>query len=301
MKKELVYAEAYLLKALLSIIYDESVVSFLRESLNIRSSYNTYITLENYVESARQGGGQLDEHFTSGVALGVGCFSIILSMLPAQVIKVAEFIGFSSDRTHGLEVLANEGGWNEKEAAKGSLGIRREMCDMVLIVYHIILSKLIPLSDVNVPLAEKILNDCLAKYPRGVFFLYFNGRLMVSKRLLAKAEEQYQLAIDTQKDWKQLQHMCFWELGLIYIMQHKWQKAFDIYTILQKDSNWSKAVYTYLKAITLYMLANETSDTTKKEAHMEEVITLMKQVTEKKQKIAGKSIPMEVSFMISPD
>jgi tetratricopeptide (TPR) repeat protein len=298
-KKELVYAEAYLLKALLSIIYDESVMSFLRESLNIRSSYSTYMILESFVDSVHEGnnGVELDEHFTSGVALGVGCFSIILSMLPAQVIKVAEFIGFSSDRVHGLEVLANEGGWKGKQlVTKGSLGIRSEMCDMVLIVYHIILSKLIPLSDVNVPLAEKILNACLTKYPRGVFFLYFNGRLMVSKRLLTKAEEQYQLAIDTQKDWKQLQHMCFWELGLIYIMQQDWQKAFDIYTILQKDSNWSKAVYTYLKAVSLYMLANETTDAKEKETNMEKVVTLMKQVTDKKQKIAGKSIPMEVSF-----
>lgn len=256
------------------------------------------MTLESFMNSVREGDNeiQLDEHFTSGVALGVGCFSIILSMLPAQVIKVAEFIGFSSDRAHGLEVLANEGRWNEEEAKNhGSSGLRREMCDMVLIVYHIILSKLIPLSDVNVPFAEKILNASLTKYPRGVFFLYFNGRLMVGNKLLGKAEEQYQLAIDTQKDWKQLQHMCFWELGLIYIIQQEWKKAFDIYTILQRDSNWSKAVYTYLKAISLYMLANETKDATKKAAYMDDVVTLMNQVNAKKQKIAGKSVPMEVS------
>lgn len=121
---------------------------------------------------------------------------------------------------------------------------------------------------------------------------------MVSKRLLNKAEEQYQNAIDTQKDWKQLQHMCFWELGIIYIMQQKWQKAYDLYTILAKESNWSKAVYIYLKAINLYMLANETSDETIKANYMKKVVSYMEQVTDKKQKIAGKSIPMEVSILI---
>ncbi|KAI8087279.1 hypothetical protein BDF21DRAFT_335101 [Thamnidium elegans] len=302
---ELVYSEAYLLKALLSILYDESVMSFLRESLNIRSSYNTYLVLEKYLEFAMTQDklvDELDDHFTSGVALGVGCFNLILSMLPASVIKVAEFIGFSSDRAHGLHVLEVIGGWDKCHSTTtdkrstviaAKTGLRRELCDMVLIMYHIVLSKIVPLSNVDIPFAENILNDCLDRYPRGVFFLYFNGRLMVNKRLLDKAEEQYKEAIETQKEWKQLQHMCFWELGIIYIMRQEWQKAYDVYTGLSKDSNWSKAVYTYLKAISLYMLANETTDETMKATHMKKVISYMEQVNGEKQKIAGKSIPME--------
>jgi hypothetical protein len=90
--------------------------------------------------------------------------------------------------------------------------------------------------------------------------------------------------------------MCFWELGLIYIMQQKWKKAYDIYATLVKESNWSKAVYTYLKAISLYMLANETEDETKKADYFKEVVSSMEQVTGEKRKIAGKSIPMEVSI-----
>lgn len=280
-------------------------MSFLRESLNIRSSYSSYMTLEKYVNYVQsEGKGDLDPNFTSGVALGVGCFSLILSMLPSSVVKVAEFIGFSSDRAHGLQILEAVGGWDKvrsptkvttnTSAIESKTGLRRPLCEMVLILYHIVLSKMIPLSDVDMSFGETVLNDCLSRYPRGVFFLYFNGRLMVSKRLLGRAEEEYQRAIDTQKDWKQLQHMCFWELGIIYIMQQKWQKAYDLYTILSKESNWSKAVYVYLKAINLYMLANETSDETIKANYMKKVASYMDQVTEKKKKIAGKYIPMEV-------
>lgn len=278
-------------------------MSFLRESLNIRSSYSVYMTLEKYVNQVNENektSDTLDNDFTSGVALGVGCFSLILSMLPASVVKVAELIGFTSDRTHGLKVLESVGGWDKHH--DGSIpqekdintGLRSQLCNMVLIVYHVILSKMIPLSDVDIPFAETILNDCLDKYPRGVFFLYFNGRLMGSKKLLKESEKQYQLAIDTQKDWKQLQHMCFWELGLIYIMEQNWQKAYDIYTVIQRDCNWSKAVYTYLKAISLYKLAQVTEDTTIKADYMKQVAGYMDQVTGEKQKIAGKSIPMEV-------
>lgn len=288
------HAEAYLLKALLSIIHDESVMSFLRESLNIRSSYNTYMILQKYIDYMIKEGQEVDCDFTSGVYFGVGCFNLILSMLPASVMKVAEFIGFTSDRARGLEVLESVGGWNDTNA--DNEGLRRPLCDMVLIVYHVILSKLIPLSGVDIPFAENILNDCLQRYPRGVFFLYFNGRLLVVKKLIDKATEQFKQAIDIQKDWKQLQHMCFWELGIIYIMQEKWQEAYDTYTILQKESSWSKAVYTYLKAISLYMLANELpNDSEKKKKYLEDVNRLMDQVSGEKKKIAGKSIPMEVS------
>lgn len=283
-------------------------MSFLRESLNIRSSYSTYMTLEKFVEyrnKEHKGKEELDDHFTSGVGLGVGCFSLILSMLPASVVKVAEFIGFSSDRAHGLHVLETVGGWDKCHSSKedrpativSETGLRRQMCDMVLVVYHVVLSKMVPLSNVDIPFAEIILDDCLTHYPRGVFFLYLNGKLMCSKRRLDEAVKQYQLSIDTQKDWKQLQHMCFWEMGVIYTMKQQYQKAYDVYTVLGRDSNWSRAVYTYLKAVNLYMLSNETKDTVKKAEYMKQVISYMEQVTGEKKKIAGKSIPMEVSTL----
>jgi tetratricopeptide (TPR) repeat protein len=121
---------------------------------------------------------------------------------------------------------------------------------------------------------------------------------MVVKKLLKEATEQFQKAIDIQKDWKQLQHMCFWELGIIYMMEEKWQETYDMYDVLQKESNWSKAVYTYLKAINLYMLANGLpDDSEKKKEYLEDVNKLMDQVNGEKKKIAGKSVPMEVSLI----
>ncbi|KAI8138446.1 hypothetical protein BJV82DRAFT_523321 [Fennellomyces sp. T-0311] len=296
---ELVYAEAYLLKALLSIVYDESIVAFLREGLNIRNSYNTYRHLEKYVEFVKEEAAagkdttcyQLDDHFTSGVALGIGCFNIVLSLLPATVLKVAEFIGFSSDRNHGLSVLESIGDWGDYHGQRRSLpelqgpdeGLRRQLCDMVLLMYHIVLSRMIPLPNVDEIFAEQILDYNLALYPSGVFFLYFSGRLLASQSQIEKAKAQYTKAIDTQQDWKQLQHICFWELGTISIIQKDWQRGFDIYDKLSKESNWSKAVYVYLKAMALYML-----DKKDKRVH-----DLMKSVSGAKQKIAGKSIPME--------
>ncbi|KAL0081138.1 hypothetical protein J3Q64DRAFT_1756754 [Phycomyces blakesleeanus] len=312
---ELVYAEAYLLKALLGIVYDESMVSFLREGLNIRSSYNTYCTLEKYVlfvqQEAAKGkdvsaGYELDDHFTSGVALGVGCFNLILSMMPPSVVKLAEFVGFSFNRAHGMAMLESIGGWdtyretkNESGSYSGSLperqssdeGLRRQLCDMVIILYHIVLSRMMPLENVDVNLAERVLAYNLEIYPNAVFFLYFNGRLLMSKQRLEDAKVQYHKAIDIQKDWRQLQHMCYWELGVIAFIQQDWSVAHKMFDILSKESNWSKAAYSYLKAVAFYMLTEE--ENKKDSKGLGDVKKLMKKVDGERKKIAGKSIPME--------
>ncbi|KAG1234450.1 hypothetical protein G6F68_002536 [Rhizopus microsporus] len=303
---ELIFAESYLLKALVCIIHDESFVSFLREGLHVRSSYNTYKVLQKFLlyvkEEAAAGkdvtGFELDDHFTSGVSLGVGLFHIMISLLPASVMKVVEFIGFTSDRAYGLEILENVGGWEEYEdlppPQEPDEGLRRQFCDMALLLYHIILSKLIPLSNVDEKLAERVLEYNLKLYPSGVFFLYFSGRQLGAKGQLDEAKSQFQKAIDTQKDWKQLQHMCYWELGLISLLQQDWQSSNKIYTTLHKESNWSKAVYSYLKALSFYMVAStKNPDSDEYKELIKQASEIMHKVTGAKQKIAGKSIPLE--------
>ncbi|KAL7312213.1 hypothetical protein PS15m_008003 [Mucor circinelloides] len=308
---ELVYAESYLLKALLCIIHDESFVSFLREGLHVRASYNTYKTLKKYLiyvqEQALLGKDVsscgLDDHFTSGVSLGVGLFNLMISLLPNSLLKLVEFVGFTSDRAYGMEILETAGGWEQYAGLppselpppqEANEGLRRQFCDMSLMMYHIILSKLIPLSDVNEELSDRILAYSLKLYPDGVFFLFFSGRQLGARGQLSEAKSQYQKAIATQKDWKQLQHMCFWELGLINLLQQNWQEALECYTTLQEESNWSKCVYYYLQAISLYTLSISSNKSAEEQQKLaKEAGEMMQKVTGAKQKIAGKSIPLE--------
>lgn len=82
---------------------------------------------------------------------------------------------------------------------------------------------------------------------------------------------------------------------MIAVMQADWQRAYEVFDTLSKESNWSKAVYTYIKALGLYQLAEqEEQDPEKRKQRMDKVVELMKQVNKAKKKIAGKSIPMEV-------
>lgn len=284
----------------------------MREGLHVRASYYTYKTLQKFLNHVREqallgknvSSCRVDDHFTSGVSLGIGLFNLMISLLPSSLVKLVNFIGFSSDRAYGMEVLEAVGGWEEYRGLptdqfpppqEANEGLRRQFCDMSLMLYHIILSKLIPLSDVNEEVSDRILAYSLSIYPNGVFFLFFSGRQLGARAQLDEAKSQYQKAIDMQKDWKQLQHMCYWELGLINLLQQNWKESLDCYNTLFQESNWSKCVYTYLQAISLYNYA--THDTTlteeKKQEMIKEAGEMMARVPKAKQKIAGKSIPLE--------
>ncbi|KAG1139185.1 hypothetical protein G6F36_015979 [Rhizopus arrhizus] len=86
--------------------------------------------------------------------------------------------------------------------------------------------------------------------------------------------------------------MCYWELGLISLLQHDWQSSHEFYTTLYQESNWSKAVYLYLQAVSQYMVASTKEEKERKEL-VKKACDMMQKVTDSKQKIAGKSLPLE--------
>ncbi|RUS32174.1 hypothetical protein BC938DRAFT_476107 [Jimgerdemannia flammicorona] len=326
--QELVYAEAYLLKAIISIVHDETLVAFIREGLNIRSSYTIYRSLQKFLEvvdaeideaelaDPGHGGArvaaqyEIDEHLTSGVSLGIGLFNLMLSLLPTTVLKVFEIIGFSGNRAMGVSVLESIGGWSAASASDPSLppplqlpvssetGLRRQFADMALLVYHTVISSMVPCADASPQFAAQILAHNLHLYPRSAFFLYFSARLRQARRHIPQAVESYETAIAIQADWKQLHHICYWELGLCHMVSAEYTEALRAYVILCKESNWSKAVYTYQRAICAYVVAMGIEEERKeeKEKTMKEVEGLMGKVPGLLQKIAGKSIPIEVSM-----
>jgi hypothetical protein len=58
-------------------------------------------------------------------------------------------------------------------------------------------------------LSEKYL---FQKYPEGVWFLFFKGRLEFVKGNIPGAIEWYTKSWESQDVWPQFHHLCFWEL-----------------------------------------------------------------------------------------
>ncbi|EST07552.1 Outer membrane protein, IML2, mitochondrial/Tetratricopeptide repeat protein 39 [Kalmanozyma brasiliensis GHG001] len=291
---ELVYAETMLLKAVLGIAYAGDFFAFVSEALNMRNAYGIYRSLQKYVEWTEEKNESLDEDFKSGVYLGNGLISMILGLVPGKVLKIMEVFGYTGDTAWAMKTLSKAGQWsdNPKQTKPGmplkQEGVRRAVCDMSMLAYHLVISTFIPVTGVDIEFADKILHYNLKRFPEGVFFLYFSGRLYSTQALAEKAITQFETARDVQKEYVQLKHICVWDLSLCNMSLCKWKEAHDQFTILAEENNWSKAVYNYGRASNLY----ESAEGRDKRA-MEEAGKIFHKVPSLTQKIAGKSIPME--------
>ncbi|XP_007114774.2 tetratricopeptide repeat protein 39B isoform X1 [Physeter macrocephalus] len=281
MHAEICYAECLLQKAALTFVQDENMINFIKGGLKIRTSYQIYkeclsilhVIQKNKVEQ------QFFYEFEGGVKLGIGAFNLMLSLLPARIIRLLEFIGFSGNRELGILQL--------REGALGR-SMRSPLCCLTILAFHTYISLILGTGEVNVVEAESLLEPYLQQFPNGSLMLFYHGRIELLKGNVEEAQEIFRKCISVQEEWKQFHHLCYWELMWIFVFQQNWREAYYYSDLLCKESKWSKATYVFLKAAILSMLPEEDVVATK-----EDVVTLFRQVDGLKQRIAGKSIPTE--------
>ena len=124
-----------------------------------------------------------------------------------------------------------------------------------------------------------------------------------------EAEKEYMKVMNIQKDWRQLIHVCLWDLGVIRFILGKYTESEEVYSTLYAESKWSPAVYKYLQSAMVLgqihqnqILLSKVGDDAAKQKKLTEliekdklrVVVMMKQVPDVRKKIAGKSFPMEV-------
>ncbi|MEE6459104.1 hypothetical protein FKM82_000538 [Ascaphus truei] len=102
MHAEICYAECLLQKAALTFVQDENMINFIKGGLKIRTSYQIYKECHQVLRAAmNQDSKNSRETYyqvEGGVKLGIGAFNLMLSLLPARILRLLEFIGFSGNR-----------------------------------------------------------------------------------------------------------------------------------------------------------------------------------------------------------
>ncbi|EGO03118.1 hypothetical protein SERLA73DRAFT_176637 [Serpula lacrymans var. lacrymans S7.3] len=291
---ELVYAESLFEKSLLGVVYSGDWLAFIKEVLNMRTTMNIYRQLGKFLDAvdaeaqARGEGSEdksIDADFRSGVYLGLGMSNLILSMMPGKLLTLVELFGYKGDRHLGLEVLQRAGGWT-KDSSTPSVswegeGVRRSICDMCLLIFHLVLSSF-TFDGVDIMMAQKILDWNLKRYSNGVFFLFGAGRLALCRSQPSRAIEYYTKATQSQSQYRNLYHISWWEIAVSNFSLWDVRASLTCWRDLEAEATWSKACYTYGMAACLVALG-EQQEATK---HMCRVPGL-------RQKIAGKSIPLE--------
>uniref|UniRef100_A0A671WRV8 Tetratricopeptide repeat protein 39B n=1 Tax=Sparus aurata TaxID=8175 RepID=A0A671WRV8_SPAAU len=264
MHAELCYAEVLLQKAALTFL-DESIIGFIKGGMKMRNSYQIY--------------NSTHIHFKGGVNMGIGSFNLMLSLLPSRVLRLMEFLGFSGDREVGLSSL-REG------AASNSL--RSILSTLTLLMFHLYITVILGTGDGNLTEAETLLQPYTEKFPNGALMLFYTARIALLKGNFTFAEEKFLACIAAQQEWRQIHHLCYWELMWAYSFELNWREAYRYADLLCKESKWSQAIYVYQKAAILSMLPEE--EVTQLG---ENVVELFRQVDGFRIRIAGKSIPTE--------
>ncbi|CAE6398681.1 unnamed protein product [Rhizoctonia solani] len=306
---ELIYAESLLEKAILGFISSGDWMSFLREALNIRSVVATYRTLNSYLEEfdeqiaskkSKYEVKEIDADFRSGVYLGMGMCLLVFSLIPSRVVIFADLLGYKGDRIEALKLLRKAGGWGGADGGadrdkrtpsipKEEGGVRRPLCDLVLIVFHLVMSGFTR-EGVDVYEAENIVEWNLQHYPQSIFFLFGKGRLHVTRSrpdLAITVYEDARSKINGQKGYEQLGSVMLWETALCHLSLGRWKESAECWKQMKDTAKWSKAVYAYGRAACLLQAGNLSPDEQK------EVDSLMSEVPTLRQRIAGKSIPLE--------
>nr|XP_046272589.1 tetratricopeptide repeat protein 39B-like [Scatophagus argus] len=280
MHAELCYAEVLLQKAALTFL-DESIIGFIKGGMRIRNSYQTYKDCQALANVTRDVEKQRSTHihFRGGVSMGIGSFNLMLSLLPSRVLRLMEFLGFSGDRELGLSEL-------RQGAASNSL--RSILSTLTLLMFHLYITVILGTGEGNLTEAEALLEPYANKFPNGALILFYTARIALLKGNFKFAQEKFLACIAAQQEWRQIHHLCYWELMWAYSFELNWREAYRYADLLCKESKWSQAIYTFQKAAILSMLPEE-------EVMVlgENVVELFRQVDGRRLRIAGKSIPTE--------
>jgi len=210
----------------------------------------------------------------------------LLSLLPAKILRLLEWVGFSGDKKLGLSHL--------QEGAQID-GIRSPLCAITFLGYRIVVGPILGIPDPNEEYTKSVLKSCLAKFPEGAIFLYYAGRMEQVQGRFEKAIKKYESAVSVSVDWKQVHHVCYWELMWCNSFKGNWKEAADHASTLSKESKWSKTAYLYLEGCfkLMEMFEKSNSGKWKNEAKEKEILEIFRLVPEYKQRVAGKSLPFE--------
>uniref|UniRef100_A0A0K8TME9 Uncharacterized protein n=1 Tax=Tabanus bromius TaxID=304241 RepID=A0A0K8TME9_TABBR len=276
---ELCYAEALLLEAMLTFIEDETLTSLIKGGMKIRQCFNSYKGCAAILNQLHWSSESSKLHFESGVRMGMGTFNLMISLLPGRVIKLLEFLGFSGNKQMGMRDLVT--GYR-------MAGIRQVLCVMTLLGYHLVVCHVLSHQEGNLQFCDEILREQMKLYPEGVWFLFFKARLEFLKGNLDDAQMWYKKSWKSQTVWPQFHDICFWELLWVNCLKLEWRESSLYASYLLEKSKWSRTIYLYQKAAVLLMLGDGLTS-----SERSSIDGLIREAPLNKQRIAGKSLPME--------
>lgn len=276
---EVCYAECLILKSAITFIQDDSLLSFLKSGINFGSSYQIYKDCQQVLELMPDNQSKTHRHLDGGVKFGLGVFNLMFSLVPPRSLKLLNIVGYSGDREVGLALLHD---------SASEPHINNILSVFTLLFYYNYVRVVFGVEKVSTSATENLFLIYLAKFPNCVVLKFFRARFSMLNGNFETAQLKLQECIITQSEWKQVHHLCYWELMWCHIFLQNWKQAYSYASLLFQHSRWSKAIYAYSKAIILALLPPNSVH-----SENETMNSVFLHVDSLRIKILGSSVPIE--------
>ncbi|XP_037384096.1 tetratricopeptide repeat protein 39B-like [Talpa occidentalis] len=276
---EVCYAECLILKSTVTFIQDDSMLSYLKNGFSAGSSYQIYKNCQQVLTQMPNNESKTYRQLAGGIKFGLGAFNLLLSLVPPKILKLLNIVGYSGDRDIGLTLL--------RESASES-HINNILSVLTLLFYHNYIYVAFGIEKSHHSAVEDLFQIYLQKFPNCVILKFFHARFSILKGNFENAMLKLQECICTQNEWRQVHHLCYWELMWCNIFLQDWKQAYHYATLLFQHSRWSKALYSYSKAILLILLPSDFAKLVN-----EDVNSLFLKVDTLRVKFLGTSVPIE--------
>lgn len=178
------------------------------------------------------------------VSFGYGLFHLCISMVPPNLLKIINLLGFPGDRLQGLSSLMY---------ASESKDMKAPLATLALLWYHTVVRPFFALDGMDAQAglreAKEILRTKESIYPDSSLFLFFKGRIQRLECKINSALTSFQTALELAVDQREIQHVCLYEIGWCTMIEMNFKDAYKSFARLKNESRWSQCYYAYLTAV----------------------------------------------------
>ncbi|XP_073187471.1 tetratricopeptide repeat protein 39C isoform X4 [Lepidochelys kempii] len=228
-----IYNKCYMDINTLQEVYQKKIT---QESLTSDAANDNHIAAEGVTEDSLN-------RLKGAVSFGYGLFHLCISMVPPNLLKIINLLGFPGDRLQGLSSLMY---------ASESKDMKAPLATLALLWYHTVVRPFFALdgSDNKAGLkeAKEILLKKEAAYPNSSLFMFFKGRIQRLECQINSALTSFHTALELAIDQREIQHVCLYEIGWCSMIEMNFKDAFESFERLKNESRWSQCYYAYLTA-----------------------------------------------------
>ncbi|KAF7721737.1 Tetratricopeptide repeat protein 39C [Apophysomyces ossiformis] len=254
LRANVIKAECCLQIAILQLL-QESIMGYVKCGLNLRRAYSSYSYVwQEYQRMASEHEKYMDGDTVSGVQFGIGSVHLVLSALPAKILKAISAFGWKPDKQLGFTLL--------KQCAENKR-VRSPMATMVLLAYYCAVTSYAPqiLSDVYVKTATEALLEAQSQHPNSALYLFFAGHIARLRFDLPLSTQSYLYAAEISKsEWAELAvtNACRYEIAINHMITGNWVQAASTFEELGEKKYWSAAFCKYAQGACLEMAGERT-------------------------------------------